>query len=333
MRKKKVMLDYHFEFEDDDLQQLFEPFNPPKEEINGRQNDYPIVLAHGFARPDYLIDSIFTTLNFSIYDFSFVSDRFHYFKGIASFLKKHNIDVHHSRVSWAADVKTRAKDLKQEVERILKETGKEKVHIIAHSMGGLDARYMIVNQKMADAVFSLTTIGTPHLGSIVADYAVEQGLDKVLGLVGSFMNLEGVNSLTTRACNNFNIFARESEACNDVIYQVFYSKKDYEDVFIPFQPSWKLINKNAGDNDGLVSVASQKWTKYLRFNGRVKIIRQKKLPINADHFDQTGWWNLNDFHKAGWWNLAALNDKNKHEEIIKNVYLKIAKDVYKLGSM
>jgi triacylglycerol lipase len=330
MRKKKGMLDYHFEFEDEHLQQLFEPFNPPKKEQNGKQNDYPIILAHGFARPDFLIDSVFTTLNLSIYDFSFVSDRFNYFKGIASHLKKHKFDVYHSRVSWAADVKTRAKDLKKEVESVLNETGKDKVHIIAHSMGGLDARHMIVNQKMADAVFSLTTIGTPHLGSILADYVVERGADKVVGLVGNFMNLEGVNSLTTRECRNFNIYANDFEASNDVIYQAYYSKKNYDDVFIPFQAPWQLITEIEGKNDGLVCVASQKWVKQLKSKNALKQIRQKKFPVDADHMDQIGWWNLNDFHKAGWWNMAALHDKNKHEEIIKNVYLKIVRDVYKL---
>jgi len=33
------------------------------------RESYPIVLAHGIARPDYLIDSIFRTLNLSLYDF------------------------------------------------------------------------------------------------------------------------------------------------------------------------------------------------------------------------------------------------------------------------
>ncbi len=331
MSKKKGILDYNFEFEDEDLQQLFEPFRTQKKEENIKQNEYPIILAHGFARHDFLIDSLFTTLNLSIYDFSFVSDRFHYFKGISSYLKKHGFDVYHSRVSWAANVKRRAKDLKEEVKRVLGETGKEKVHIIAHSMGGLDARYMIVNEKMADSVFSLTTIGTPHLGSVMADLVVEQGIDKIIGLVGDFMNLEGINSLTTRECLNFNIYANDNEVTNDVIYQVYYSEKDYDDVFVPFQPSWKLINEHEGNNDGLVCVTSQKWVKQLKFSSRVKKIRQKIFPIDADHFDQIGWWNLNEFHKAGWWNMAALHDKNKHEEIIKNVYLKIVKDVYKLA--
>src|SRR5580692_5158273 len=47
-----------------------------------------------------------------------------------------------------------------------------KTHIIAHSMGGLDSRWMIspVNAaRIQSPVRSLTTIGTPHRGSLIAD--------------------------------------------------------------------------------------------------------------------------------------------------------------------
>jgi triacylglycerol esterase/lipase EstA (alpha/beta hydrolase family) len=161
-----------------------------------KNKKYPFILAHGLARPDHLIDSIFNSLSLSIYDLSFVSDRFHYFKGIASFLKKHGIEVYHSRVSFAADVDTRAEDLKNEVIRILDKNGQKKAHIIAHSMGGLDARHMIVKEKMEDKVASLTTISTPHHGTSAADWALGQGIDKIIGAIRRFLNLEGIKSVT-----------------------------------------------------------------------------------------------------------------------------------------
>ena len=47
------------------------------------------------------------------------------------------------------------------------------LHVIAHSMGGLDARYAIRNvPQVADRVKTLVTIGTPHRGSPVADAVV-----------------------------------------------------------------------------------------------------------------------------------------------------------------
>lgn len=51
----------------------------------------------------------------------------------------------------------------------------EPLHIIAHSMGGLDARHAITNRKdIVTRVKTLVTIGTPHLGSEVADAVVSK---------------------------------------------------------------------------------------------------------------------------------------------------------------
>ena len=46
-----------------------------------------------------------------------------------------------------------------------------KIHIIAHSMGGLDSRFLISNnlRNLRGRIASLTTICTPHRGSPVAD--------------------------------------------------------------------------------------------------------------------------------------------------------------------
>lgn len=43
------------------------------------------------------------------------------------------------------------------------------MNIIAHSKGGLDSRYLISGLHMAPYVASLTTICTPHRGSMLAD--------------------------------------------------------------------------------------------------------------------------------------------------------------------
>jgi len=51
---------------------------------------------------------------------------------------------------------------------------KGKLILVAHSQGGLDARFAIKTLKL-DSISALVTIGTPHLGSPVADWVVEQG--------------------------------------------------------------------------------------------------------------------------------------------------------------
>lgn len=334
MPDKNDPFDAQIDLGEEDLHDLFEPFDPerishPRFPEPGKRP--PIILAHGIARPDYLLDTIFSNLKIPLTDFSLVSDRFHYFRGIASYLRKYGFEVYHGRVSFAADVATRARDLRREIMEIMEKTGHQKVHIIAHSMGGLDARYMIVHENMAGRVATLTTVGTPHRGTTIADFAVEFGLERIISTLRALISFEGISSCTTRATRDFNREARDAEVHNDVIYQTYASKQTLEKTFLPFQISWKIIQEREGENDGLVGFKSQMWNKRLvASDGASKRIRQNRFPILADHMDQIGWWNLNEIHKAGWWNLAAMRRKAKYETLIKNIYLKIAREVYTL---
>ena len=128
---------------------------------------YPIVLAHGIARFDALVDMVVGVDNDDAFDHK------HYFKNIRTHLNSLGFDTWHTQVDWAGPVATRASDLKRGVEAILQKTGAAKVHIIGHSMGGLDARHMLFDNKSQgfhQKVASVTTIATPHQGSPVADF-------------------------------------------------------------------------------------------------------------------------------------------------------------------
>src|SRR5436190_8436202 len=79
------------------------------------------------------------------------------------------------------------------------------VHILAHSMGGLDARFMIAHLGMADRVLTLTTLGTPHRGSPVADRARQHLawlVDPIFDLLG--VPRQGFADLTLPSCRRFN---------------------------------------------------------------------------------------------------------------------------------
>lgn len=71
----------------------------------------------------------------------------------------------------ANDVRSAAAGLSVEVERIVEETGFERIHIIGHSLGGLIARYYVTRLGGDARVHTLITLGTPHSGSYAA-YAV-----------------------------------------------------------------------------------------------------------------------------------------------------------------
>jgi triacylglycerol lipase len=63
------------------------------------------------------------------------------------------------------DVRTAAQRLADAVERLVAETGYERVHLVGHSMGGLVARYYVQRMGGDERVHTLVTLGTPHAGT------------------------------------------------------------------------------------------------------------------------------------------------------------------------
>jgi triacylglycerol lipase len=288
--------------------------------------DDPIILAHGIARFDFLLSSLLHSLGQFGLNLSVPTDGLNYFKGIARHLRSNGFDVSHSSVSFASSVEVRAQDLKTEVNNLLSLRNKQKVHIIAHSMGGLDARHMIVNYDMADRVASLTTIGTPHLGTSFADWGIaNQGHDLIVSLK-NVLDLEGFEDLTTTRCVQFNEMARNAEAENNVLYHTYAGSEEKAAIFGPLQPSWELINQVEGPNDGLVSVTSQNWqTELVSDSGIKKTISQNPFPVQADHLNEVGWWDLHEIRRIGGLVFSLLANINNYELSIKNAYLEIAR--------
>jgi len=63
------------------------------------------------------------------------------------------------------DVESAAEALGQHIERVCRETGHDRVHVVGHSLGGLVARYLVQRLGGDERVESLVTLGTPHGGS------------------------------------------------------------------------------------------------------------------------------------------------------------------------
>src|SRR5438270_9463910 len=96
-----------------------------------------------------------------------------YFNGVAAHLRGLGLDVATAQVDPIGSVATRAPKL---AEFIVQFAAAQRVCIFAHSMGGLDARHALTANlsRVRDHVSTLVTIGTPHLGSPVADQ-IERG--------------------------------------------------------------------------------------------------------------------------------------------------------------
>jgi triacylglycerol lipase len=259
---------------------------------------HPIILSHGIARFDILGQRVLKIDNNDLFD------GMHYFRNIRTHLKSHGFYVHHTNVDWAGGVDRRSRELKRQIEELLADErlGANKVHIVAHSMGGLDARHMLFDNKedgLHKKVASLTTIATPHHGSPAADAIV----GKVGGILDVFHLGDGASDLTTEACRKFNEKVADWERGCGVFFQAYAGRQEFWQIFEPLKLTWPIIYDREGDNDGLVSVKSAKWNDDY-FVGP---------PQDADHF------NL-----CGWWDPAERVTPSKLEREIKALYLGIA---------
>jgi triacylglycerol lipase len=113
---------------------------------------YPVVLAHGFFGFDE-----FAGLEFETYFFEVKAD-----------LAEHGEpNVFTPAVDPFNDSTYRGAQLAQAIEEILATTGHEKVVIIGHSQGGLDAR--VVAHDYPERVAAVVSYATPHGGAPIAD--------------------------------------------------------------------------------------------------------------------------------------------------------------------
>lgn len=165
---------------------------------------YPIVLAHGMAGFDEL---------FGVVD---------YWYGIPHALRDKGATVYVTEVSQFNSTEARGEQLLAQVETIVALTGKPRVHLIGHSHGGLDVRYVAAVRP--DLVASVTSVGSPHKGADLADYLrdnVEEGsfteevfaffaesLGTVLGLLSGSSNpqdaVAAIGSLSSAGAAAFN---------------------------------------------------------------------------------------------------------------------------------
>lgn len=264
---------------------------------------YPILLVHGMG----------------------FRDRRHlcYWGRIPKILEQNGARVYFGCQDSSGSVEGNALQLKAALNRVLTETGAEKVNIIAHSKGGLEARYLISTMGYGDRVASLTTLSTPHNGSVTVDKllrfptsAVKAGCkaaDLWFRALGdkSPDTYSAVNTFTTEAAKKFN-----SENPDDprVYYQsyAFVMDRAASDIFMMIP--WAVVNHFEGENDGLLTPKSAEWTNFkgiYRGSGRRGI----------SHCDEV------DMRRRG---CKITSGKDSMDDIAE-FYLKTVIDLKKMG--
>jgi triacylglycerol lipase len=206
---------------------------------------HPVVFCHGMLAMSLLRREMPEHLN--------------YFLPLGDFLREGGIRVLFPQVAPTGGVATRAQQLLAQIQAWTREP----VNLIAHSMGGLDARCLITHLRMANHVRSLTTICTPHHGSAVADWFCAN-FNRPLPLIATLkavgLNLEGIRDCQRSACASFN--GRTPDAPG-VLYFSYGAAVPRARLSSPLRRPWNLLTSAEGPNDGLVSVASARWGDYL----------------------------------------------------------------------
>lgn len=217
----------------------------------------PVVLVHGL----YGFDRI-----------GMPGVKLHYFRGLARHLEDLGCPTHAVRLPAAASVPARAAALVKAIEAL----PHPRVDVIAHSLGGLDARYALARLGLASRVRSLVTVGTPHRGTPLADLAVGGPFDWARRIVRALgVPVDALEWLSTAALDRFN---REITDVPGVRYGCVAGgvTKPATPIALALRPAHAYLRRVSGVNDGLVPLASQYWGETI-------------AEIEADHFAQVGW--------------------------------------------
>jgi triacylglycerol lipase len=229
--------------------------------------------------------------------------------------------VHSASVSPYKSVPARAAELAEHVDQAIEtcrahlRCDPSKVHIVAHSMGGLDSRYLIAKLGYGDRVASLTTISSPHRGSRIADVLLRVIPDDVNKAVSALASvwartfttrdlagdsdlrgaLESISEKHTREVFNVDVkddprvtylsWAGVSNVAgipNSKDRQACEGKlatrfgiRDGMDLTLVPAAGFVAHGRELRPNDGMVTVESAKWGKFMGC-------------VPADHLDEVG---------------------------------------------
>lgn len=229
-------------------------FETAKEKLNDARKSekicetkYPVLLVHGvFFRDSKLLN---------------------YWGRIPKELADNGARVYYTYQQSALSVEESAAEIKKRIDELCAETGAQKVNIIAHSKGGLDARYAISRLGANEKTASLTTINTPHRGCVFVDRLFDtvskETRDRIAAVYNAALKklgdtspdfISAVTSLKSSVCE---VFDKDINDMPNLLYQSVGSKaKNAHGGKFPLNISYPLVKRFDGENDGLVAVTS-----------------------------------------------------------------------------
>lgn len=207
----------------------------------------------------------------------------------AMYLRRRGVRAYAPNVAPYNSIRVRAETWQTRIEHILDETGADRLTLIAHSMGGLDARYLISKLGLHKHILALITVSTPHRGTPIATSMLDQP-DLIRDWLASLADFIGARAFTDSPSD---MLGAVTELTPEHMQTVFnpevpdhpsvrywsYAGQAGQGTDVPLDPFFKVLNSivytQDGVNDGYVSVESAKWGTYLG-------------TIDADHGQQIG---------------------------------------------
>lgn len=209
---------------------------------------------------------------------------------IPDFLKAHGAEVYTANQQAFLSIPDNSVKLKYRILDILEKSKADKINIIGHSKGGLEARYMTSKLGMHDVVASVTTLGTPHRGTHLADIVLGKipipnfALSRLINIYAKIMgderpdSMRAVMQVTTQLMQQFN---EDVLDISGIYYQSYagHINKEYPSTL------WRalagIIKPFEGKNDGMVGIDSAKW-------GEFKGIIKSENTSSVSHGDMIG---------------------------------------------
>jgi triacylglycerol lipase len=195
--------------------------------------------------------------------------RVKYFRRVAHRLEAEGFDVVTTRVPAVSALPVRAAALAAAVANL----PHDRVTIIGHSMGGLDARWAI-SHGLAARVSDLITIGTPHRGTPLADILARGPVARTREWMARLsLPTDAIPWLTTWKLAEL---APDMQDDAQVRYSSVVGMVRRLGVHPLLLAPHLYLSLVAGPNDGMVPVSSQRWGNVL-------------LSERFDHLAQIGW--------------------------------------------
>jgi triacylglycerol lipase len=223
----------------------------PSQTISEEQSPYrlknPIVLVHGLGAKKQM-------------------GPLAYFRSLPQFLRRHGNTVFLADLTSWHSVEWRARELRSQIES---QFPSGPINLVGHSMGGLDARWLTSKLDFSHRVASVTTIGTPHRGSLLGDLVLGQISQKNFHKLEKVAKNFGLSHEGLRQLSKENCLREITDQAPDMPGVKYFSATTsiktplFRNALPLFWLPSRIIQDIEGDNDGFVSLQSATWGEHI----------------------------------------------------------------------